>query len=363
MIAFGNFKGSFEGNPKYLFIEMSKEGRDVVWLSYNKATVAHVRQLGLRAYCVLTPRGAWRALRSKWWFVGAYTSDILFCLSGRAKVVNLWHGVGIKRIEYNAVSGPIYDRFIRKTPKQVFYHPEAFRKPDYVVTASEYQTNMFMPAFRIGKERCIECSYPRNSILVASEETRKAFIDRYESHETIELVEQLKQYNRVYIYMPTWRDSQKEIFTEGIDLVAVNQVLAARNEMLILKPHANTKLDAIDDFSNVMLFQSRADIYPILPYTNCLITDYSSIIYDYVLMEGKSVILYVYDYKDYVGIRDFFYPFDENVVGQRAETKEELLNIFKQGPKKLDEAERKALVEKFWGKEPNKYDFGNYLHL
>ena len=89
--------------------------------------------------------------------------------------------------------------------------------------------------------------------------------------------------------MPTWRDSQRNIFTQSMDLDKLNAILAAKNEMLILKPHANVRLsDNMHSLSNIMLANPKMDIYPVLPYTHVLITDYSSILYDWLLMEDKD---------------------------------------------------------------------------
>ena len=49
MLAFGAPRGGYEGNAKYLFIRLSEEGRDAVWLSPQKACVRRIRQMGLRA--------------------------------------------------------------------------------------------------------------------------------------------------------------------------------------------------------------------------------------------------------------------------------------------------------------------------
>ena len=92
------------------------------------------------------------------------------------------------------------------------------------------------------------------------------------------------------------------------------------------------------------------DIYPVLPYAHVLITDYSSILYDWLLMDGKDVILYLYDYKDYINERDFYYPFDENVTGCRVDTFQDLCSLIESGRYKLDSAERDRMIEKFWGK-------------
>ena len=67
-------------------------------------------------------------------------------------------------------------------------------------------------------------------------------------------------------------------------------------------------------------------------------------------MEGKDVILYLYDYKEYVRERDFYYPFDENVAGCRAESFDELCSLIESGQYAINPDERKRIVEKFWGK-------------
>lgn len=340
--AFGSFRGAFNDNAKYLFIYANEHcpDKELAWISSSAETVAKVRSLGYRAYRSTSLKGAFYALTSKWWFFNAYTSDIMFCLSGGAQCVNLWHGVGLKRIEFNTVSGPLAERFIKRRFREVFYHPESFRRPDWLLSSSPFQTAMFAKAFRIPQSRCLEFGYPRNAVLKSPEEALKG---------------QFSGYRKVYIYMPTWRDSQRDIFVQNMDLKTLNGALAATESLLLLKPHANTIVNAdLDGLSNIRFIDPKEDVYPLLPFTDVLITDYSSILYDYVLMPGKSVVLYLYDYAQYVKERDFYYPFDENVAGQRAENFQQLLDIIKQGPAPLDESQRRALVEKFWGESQEK---------
>ena len=352
---FGSYRGSFADNAKYLFIYSVENGdKDIryIWLSTSRATVRKVRCLGLPAYWVLEPRGVWHALTSKYWFFNSYTSDIMFCLSGGACCVNLWHGVGLKRTEFNTVSGPLADRYSKKNKYDVFCHPESFRRPDWLLTSTPFQTSMFAKAFRLPDSKCLELGYPRNWILNADENARSEFVDLYEPAQTRELIESIKdRYDKVFVYMPTWRDSQRTVFTQSMDLERLNGILAAKNSLLILKPHANVILtETIGSLSNIILANPKSDIYPILPYAHVLITDYSSILYDWLLMEGKDVILYLYDYKEYVRERDFYYPFDENVVGCKAYTFDDLCSLIDSGLYQINPDERKHIVEKFWGK-------------
>ena len=353
--AFGSYRGSFADNAKYLFIYATEKGdKDIryIWLSTSRATVRKVRSLGLPAYWVLGPRGIWHALTSKYWFFNSYTADIMFCLSGGACCINLWHGVGLKRTEFNTVSGPLAMRYSKKNKYDVFCHPESFRRPDWLLTSTPFQTSMFAKAFRVPESRCLELGYPRNRILNADEMSRMEYVDRYEPAQTRRFIDSIKgRYDKVYVYMPTWRDSQRTVFTQSMDLERLNGILAAKNALLILKPHANVILtDTLGSLSNIVLADPKSDIYPVLPYADVLITDYSSILYDWLLMEGKDVILYLYDYKDYVRERDFYYPFDGNVAGCRIGTFDELCSLIESGQHTIDNDERKRIVEKFWGK-------------
>ena len=335
--AFGSFRGAFNDNAKYLFIYANENcpDRETAWVSANRDTVAQVRSLGYKAYRSTSLKGAFYTLTSKYWFYNSYTSDIMFCLSGGATCVNLWHGVGLKRIEFNSVSGPLADRYVRKRFREVFFHPEAFRRPDIFLSPSAFQTVMFSKAFRIPESRCIEAGYPRNEVLLRpADDSANPF----------------KGYRKVYIYMPTWRDSQREVFVQNIDLGRIDVLLKEKGELLLLKPHSNTVFSQeVKDYSNISLIDNKADVYPLLPYTDVLITDYSSVLYDYILMPGKSVVLYLYDYAEYVRERDFYYPFDENVIGEKVYDFDGLLASILKGVPVLEEKDRQVLVDKFWG--------------
>ena len=355
-LAFGSYRGSFSDNSKYLFIYLVEHNPElqVCWLSINRQTVQKVRALGLPAYWVLSPVGIWKALRAKYWFVNSYSSDIMYCLSGRATIVNLWHGVGLKRCEFNITSGALADRFVKKTFKERFYHPESFKRPNCLISSTEFQSKMFASAFRLSLEKCWNLGYPRNAILTQPKEDVLAFVDKYEPKGTKQLIEKCTQFDKVYIYMPTWRDSQKNVFAQQMDLRKLSEALKKQNALLLLKPHPNTIVENIYQSDNIVLVERTVDIYGVLPFTDVLITDYSSILYDYLLIPKKQVILYLYDYQEYVKDRDFYYPFDENVVGKQVKTFEELVDVIDQQDYKMEEEERIRILDKFWGDTKDK---------
>lgn len=354
-ISFGSYRKSFTDNAKYLFIycQQYRKDLDTAWLSLSRKTVKEIRSKGLTAYFTLSPKGMWHALTSKYWFFNAYSSDIMYALSGNAVCVNLWHGVGLKRTEFLITSGRLAERYQKKSFKERFYHPESFKRPDWMISSTPFQSVMFASAFRIDQSHCLELGYPRNEILTCAEEIRKEHIEKFENDCTKDTIGKITNvnYRKVYVYMPTWRDSQREIFVQSFNLVKMNEILCAQNSLLLLKPHANTVIDStsLQQLSNILLLDGKTDIYPILPYTDVLITDYSSVLYDYVLMENKDVILYLYDYEDYVKERDLYYPFDENVVGRRVFNFDELLSCIQNLDYSIDFKKKAEIVEKFWG--------------
>ncbi|MBQ9417827.1 MAG: CDP-glycerol glycerophosphotransferase family protein [Bacteroidales bacterium] len=359
--AFGSFRGAFNDNAKYLFLYCNNHYSQAtsVWLSSSRATIRLVRSLGLKAYFIASPKGAWYALTSKYWFVNSYSSDILYAFSGGAIVVNLWHGVGLKRIEFNITSGTLADRYQRRTLGHRFYHPEVFRRPDYMLSSTPFQTAMFAPAFRIPPSRCLELGYPRNEILTCTEADRLRHVAAYEPASTQALIASLRTrpYSTVFIYMPTWRDSQRNLFTQSFDMHRLDALLQKRNALLLLKPHANVSTSPADyrHLHNIRFLDSNTDVYPLLPLTDVLITDYSSILYDYLLLPDKGIILYLYDYAEYVDLRGLFYPFDENVVGHRAYTFDQLCSCIESGDYALPAAERDHLLVKFWGENAQQH--------
>ena len=351
ILVFGSYRGGFNDNSKYLFLYANEHIKDrkIVWISTKKSTVAHIRDLGFQAYYVASVRGLFYALRSGYWFVNSYTSDIAFCLAGGAKIVNLWHGVPMKAIEFGITKGDLAKRYVDKDIRDVFFHPAPFRRPDYMVSTTNFFDDVFSKSFRITKEKCIQTGCPRNIMLHLSIDEVNEFVRSYESQVTKDLIQKIQQYNKVFVYMPTWRDSQRDCFANGFDLNALNECVAAQNACVLMKPHANTIIDKSIKYSNLFFLDGSVDMYCILPYTHTLITDYSSILYDYILMPDKNVILFHYDYEEYVNSREFIFDIKDNIVGKQVYTFDNLLEVIQNNDYVINQTERQRILEKFWG--------------
>ena len=157
--------------------------------------------------------------------------------------------------------------------------------------------------------------------------------------------------------MPTWRDSQRDVFTVNMDLEYVSKILKKQNAVLVLKPHMMTVVDKLYNADNIILADKDIDIYCILPFTDVLITDYSSVMFDYALL-NRPILFFTYDldfYKE--NLRDFY--FDINTVpGPLIETTEELIAFIKNNSKE-DYFEKYNTKYQAFKETYNEFDKGN----
>ncbi|MBS9767520.1 MAG: CDP-glycerol glycerophosphotransferase family protein [Flavobacteriaceae bacterium] len=305
---FGSYSGSFAHNSKYLFLHISENYPNIkaVWISNNKNIIKHIRHKGFNAYHKYSFYGIYYSLIGKCYFYDFSLLDInIFAHSGAIKI-NLWHGVPIKKIEFDMQ----IPRFSNNFKNRLLY-PEVYIKPDYILSTSKKVSVLFSSAFLMEKEQCLNFGYPRNEILSYSENRIMNFIEKYEPDKTKILVENIKKYDKVFVYMPTWRDNGQDfIQSASIDFEILNKILQERNYYLMLKLHHMTNLSVdIAQYKNILLLDNKLDIYPILPFTDCLITDYSSIFFDYKLMD-KQVILFPFDKEEYISKnREMYYDY------------------------------------------------------
>jgi CDP-glycerol glycerophosphotransferase (TagB/SpsB family) len=256
----------------------------------------------------------------------------------------------MKAIEFGITKGDLAKRYVERDIRDTFFHPAPFRRPDYMVSTTDFFDGVFSQSFRISKEQCIQTGCPRNMLLNKPLTEVGAFIQKHESAATKQLVAHIQQYNTVLVYMPTWRDSQRECFANGFDLNALNACAAKQNACVLMKPHANTIIDKSIEYSNLIFLDGNVDMYCILPYTHVLITDYSSILYDYILMPEKHVILFHYDFEEYVNSREFIFDIQDNIVGRKVYTFDELLEVITNADYSISQNDLQRILTKFWGK-------------
>ena len=328
----------FNDNSKYFFLlsQAYLSEYEIIWITNSKEVEDKINTLGLNTYRINTLKGLYHSLTAKFYIYSFHLIDINFWTSGGSIKFNLWHGIPLKDITFAIKSGPSAKIYNEKSIFSRLLRPQVFIRPDYMLTTSDTMSKYFAKAFRIKKKQCLEYGMPRCDIFSWSKEKILKFIFTYESKEMLEFVNHLSTFKRVFIYMPTWREEIDFLYGAGFDFKKLNEKMKKSNMLFLLKLHPFTKLkninlDSIDNFSNLIVMNSDMDIYPILPFTDCLISDYSSIYYDYLLLENKAIYLYPYDYESYISNnRDLAFDYDSSMPGIRIKDFDDLLHIIKE---------------------------------
>lgn len=329
----------FSDNSKYLFYKVCENNPEIraIWISNNQKDVGFLRSRGYEVYYRKSMAGVYHTLTAGVVVSNAAASDVGMGLTGGAFFLNLWHGVGVKKIrwlnpDYYIKKFHLKDESEMKTSFRfkLKYFYVLFRKIDLCLVPSKMQADeFFKPMMRITDENILLGGYPRNELLLKDKDEVHDFIVQHEPASTLSFLDELSKYQKVFIYMPTWRNNKADFVTAAnIDWNQMNSILVCQNSLLILKLHPNTviNLDFITQYSNIILYPEECDIYTILPYTDCLITDYSSIYSDYCLL-NKEIILFVYDYEEYVTNAIDLLDYDKYYLGKKAHSFSELINI------------------------------------
>lgn len=345
------FGSAFNGNTKYLFLYMvnNQEKKRCIWIG-NKATVEKINNWGYEAYQTWSLRGLFYCLTAGAYIYNSYPGNINLYTMGGAKLVNLWHGIALKCIDRQIKTGPMAKCFHAKGVLYDLYYLNFRKHANVVLSTSPIMTENFSEAFDVPKERIVEGIYPRCDLFSKTETQILDFIKKYEPPYAMELVNKIRSYTYTYIYMPTWRDTGDDFIENyGFDFDKVNEVMVSQNRLFIIKMHPDSNLKIEHNLSNVLVIDSKIDLYPLLPFTDCLITDFSSIYFDYILMKGKHVILYLPDFDDYINKnRALKYPYDDVMKGVRAMSFSQLLDILNEETSSYNVQELDDVRKRFW---------------
>jgi len=327
---FNGFADKYVDNSKYLyeFIFMNHCNITPIWITRNKETFEKISSIGYNVRMKRSISGFYYSLIAKIHFYGDYVD---YWTSGGAICVNLWHGTPLKKIEFDIKNGPLKGLYDGSALSYV-QHPELYIKPDYMVSSSTFfAENAFCSAFRIQKSRCLNYGYPRNDILFNNKIELLMHIEN-EMPKLYNTISGGHQYRTIYLYLPTWRDSGSNLVEDsGIDFQALNTKMEQLNSLFLLKFHPATHINIdITRFSNIMLINNNTDLYKLIPLTDVLVTDYSSVYFDYLLL-NKRIIFFPFDYDEYIEHRELYFNYDEITPGIIVHTFEELLlNLDKQ---------------------------------
>ena len=311
--AFGADGGDrFVGNPKYLYLHAVDERADdvrAVWLSRDPAVVDELRAAGYEAHRATDLRGLYLTLRAGKVFVSHGSGDVAWWCTGSADVVQLWHGVPFKKV------GADLDRPWSLQGRLLFALIGS--NWEYLVVTGRRLARVFAGAYGQSTDRVLPTGYPRNDVLLREVPDATLGIDESEYDRLRALVDG----ETVLAYMPTWRsgfgglEHGTPLADSGLDFDRLDAVLAEADAYLLLKLHPHAELDVdLSSLDRVVEAPPSVDLYPLLDGVDALVTDYSSVYFDYLLLD-RPIVFFPYDFEAYAERPGFYFEYESITPG------------------------------------------------
>jgi CDP-glycerol glycerophosphotransferase (TagB/SpsB family) len=368
MWVFGSPLGKkFADNPKYLFLYVTKNHPDItcVWLSSSMNVIEKLGQAGYSAYNVNSLEGFLHSLRAGCVIISDSLWDVNRTPIRGAKVVQLWHGTPLKRLLVSSKHRTLRDhqllfrswQFLRRRMVSIFGF-ELERYDITIATSQESRTTMLSAFDTVAEVRSnknvVVTGYPRNDVL----------LDAGWSDDDCPYLKDIKgtvDFTFVICYLPTWRrqdtDRKRDLlFDYGFDVDEVEAFLTRINAILIMKVHRmGSELalhQAHGDLKSRIFTVSDAelpDIYPLLKRVNILITDYSSVYFDFLLLD-RPIIFAPFDLHEFVCLdgQELFYEYDEVTPGPKATDWKEVLALVERSLQTDDyKTQRREICQRF----------------
>ncbi|WP_079506642.1 CDP-glycerol glycerophosphotransferase family protein [Mesobacillus jeotgali] len=346
------FVVSFGDNAKYVLDELKKGNStsDIVCL-YTKPSVKSIFEgysdIGLIPFeskdILKTILSIYHLATSKYIIIDNYYGFLAATeFKPGVECVQLWHAAGaVKKFALEDQSNAsrsqrANERFLK-----------VYRKFDKVVVGSDAMAAVFMKAFGIPSKNILRTGIPRTDF----------FFDKNKKKQVIEKLESdnpdLKS-KKVLLYAPTYRDGELEASDIKLDLARMQKELGDDYIVLLrLHPAIRKTFSYNDKFPGFVYDYSGPDydVNELLLVTDILISDYSSIPYEFALL-NKPMIFYAYDLEEYTKSRGLWENYSSMVPGPMVKETADIIKVIKKNQFDLD------LVRDF-SKKWNKYSNGN----
>lgn len=230
------------------------------------------------------------------------------------KVVQLWHGSGaFKKWGYSTL-----DKSFGASDNKIPMHNCYSLVP---VSSSEVMKH-YAEAFGCNESIIKPLGVPRTDELINyCGNEKEIFIKEHPEFKDKKFI----------LYAPTFRGNNIVSAKDGIGFDIEKLCKSLNDEVLLLKlhPFIKEKVSIPESCKGNCLDISNFDTNTALKIADLLITDYSSIIFEFALLE-KPIIFFAYDLDDYKDNRDFYYPYEEFVPGPIVKTEDELIKSIKE---------------------------------
>ncbi|KAF0507029.1 CDP-glycerol glycerophosphotransferase family protein [Pediococcus pentosaceus] len=286
-ILFVSFAGKqFSDSPKAIYEKLKDNDKslELVWafVEPNKVKMDVGCKVKINSLSYLI-----ELAKSKYWLSNASIERLIPFKSGAHVYINTWHGTPLKKLG-------------KDDKKSDFLVKNWYEKADidYFTVSSDYDFEIFKEVFPQIKH-FIKGGLPRNEILYKAKDD--AILEKGIRNK-IEKLFNLDKNKKTILYAPTFRDTRK--LTEKFDQILNNDKFNKLSEKynIIFRGHY---FKESSNSNNMIDVSNYSDINELFISADILITDYSSVMFDFSIL-NKKIILFTPDYDEYVQERGFY---------------------------------------------------------
>ena len=297
LVLFGAWEGQqYADNPRVLFQEALERypGKRCVWFTANPAILQDLRSRKLPVCSSGSLRAAWFRLRAAYLVLSNSFRDVGGCaLLGGARVMNVWHGIPIKRI---GLPPQPFWRWVRICRRKLLHY-------SFVATSAQV-ADVFQREFLLEKDMVRVLGQSRDDLFFQPH--ANPLRERFAGLKTL-------------VYMPTfrgdWMNAPVMDLEKLLDLPALDAFCRENGLVFLVKFHKWTRGSIGKSYERIVVLEGDWDAQQVLDAADILITDYSGCFTDHLLLD-RPQLFFAYDLDTYMQ-QDlgFLYPYEEIVPG------------------------------------------------
>lgn len=250
-----------------------------------------------------TKSGIKKALSGGVWFTSAGLPLYGLKLNKKRVIVNLWHGIPLKKIA-------LMENKVSKLKKH-YFNKIFSQNYSYILTTSKNLTPIMKESFNVEDEIIKVWGQPRNDCL----------FNNVNKDRLSDLFINLPEYEKLILYAPTYRDNKEtRMFPfEDYNKNELERFLEESKTIIFIRTHLSESASVNKYLGKRVLLLNEniiEDIMEILNVFDVLITDYSSIYIDFLLL-NKPLLFLPYDKDEYLSKRGFNFEYDEVTPGYK----------------------------------------------
>lgn len=307
LILFNSFGGKkYNDSPKVIFEQLLNHPKSkklkLVWALENPDNfdIPNAIKIEINSFKYFII-----ALKAKYWVSSVNIERGLKFKKDNTIYLNTWHGAGTKKIG-NAVS------------KRKDYD---FSNVNYLLVQSNFEKNIFINDFGAIEENFLLSGFPRSDELF---KTEKKQIDIYKRKLKI------PKDKKIILYAPTWRESKNNGSSYDLNIpldIKKWQEKLTDEYVILFRTHTFTTNILNLKFNDLIIDVSDyPNVNHLLLISDILITDYSTIVFDYSILE-KPFLCFGYDYKEYKNERGLYIDLEKEYPNGVQKTEDEILEL------------------------------------